>query len=477
MQSMPGVAACDDVRALECLRRAALVARPGIKLERRVLDAIPPSARFVLIGEASHGTEEFYRMRSKITKSLIEERGFHGVAVEADFPDAFRANMWVRGLGEDATAEESLHDFIRFPQWMWRNTAVRDFLTWLRMHNETQPGGTGAAAARVGFYGMDLYSLHSSAKHVVKFLETVDPPAAERAAARYRCFDKYGESATAYGMATAISHKASCAYEAIAALREVLQHNARHAEVSDGEVGQEMAFQAAANAAVVAGAEEYYRSMFFGDELTWNLRDSHFADTVSRIARHLERRLDREHASGDGEAKLVIWAHNSHVGDARATDMGQHRGEHNLGQLMRQQYGEEEVYSVGFTTHTGTVAAADEWDAPGQKKAVRKSMPGSYENLFHRVELPEFALSLRDADCQLREILQGPMLERAIGVIYRPRTERASHYFYARLTQQFDLVIHVDQTEAVRPLEPSHPSWEEEHIAKEDLPETYPFAL
>ena len=332
---MPGRAKHDDTHIIAAIRRAAVRPSVDTRLERRIVDAIPPSTRFVLIGEASHGTDEFYRMRAEFTQALIQERGFHAVCVEVDFPDAFRANMYARGLGGDATPEAALDDFIRFPTWMWRNTAVRDFLAWLRCHNDAVPG-QGAGPGKVGFYGMDLYSLHSSAKRVVEFLRGVDAPAAERAAARYRCFDRYGEDTMAYAQATAISHKASCAPEAVSVLLDVLGKTAEHATAADGEAGREAAFQAACNASVVAGAEQYYRNMFFGDELTWNLRDGHFADTVARVAAHVK---DREGCP----AKLVLWAHNSHLGDARATDMGQHRGEINLGQLMRERYPAQEV--------------------------------------------------------------------------------------------------------------------------------------
>lgn len=219
--------------------------------------------------------------------------------------------------------------------------------------------------------------------------------------------------------------------------------------------------------------------MYFGDELTWNLRDTHFAATINRIIDHLARRMAaRSHHTE--HPKLVIWAHNSHLGDARATDMGKRRGEVNLGQLMRERYGDEEVFSIGFTTHAGTVAAADDWGGEGEKKKVRKSMPGSYENLFHSVGLPRFALNFKsdpEAAEEAKVALGGPLLERAIGVIYRPQTERQSHYFYASLPEQFDMVVHVDHTNAVWPLEPAHASWEERHLAKEDVAETYPFGV
>ncbi len=519
--TMPGRPRDDGV--LRAIQRATLVPQPGKSLVRSTLDSIPPETNFVLIGEASHGTDEFYRLRGDITKALIAERGFNAVAVEADFPDAFRANLWVRGLSNDTSAEEALGDFIRFPTWMWRNTAVRDFLSWLRKHNDGVPGG-GADADKVGFYGVDVYSMHSSAARVVEYLKKVDPEAAPRVAERYQCFDRYGEDAQLYARATGLYGAPSCAQDALSALSDVLRNASARAQSADGEFGWEQQFAAECNAACVAGAESYYRNMFFGDELTWNLRDTHFADTVSRIPNHLTARMVRAGAEKDAQhplvAKIVVWAHNSHLGDASATDMGKMRGEINLGQLMRQRFGAQgKVFNIGFSTYHGTVAAADEWDSPGQKKHVRPGMPGSYEALFHEVGLPAFAVKLREEagkeggggggaakrvktsegagavagaggeetmekkkeeeqeEMHVRDALAGPLLERAIGVIYRPRTERQSHYFYAELSKQFDLMIHIDKTRAVKPLEPAHPSWEEEHLAKEDLPETYPFEL
>jgi len=526
---MPG--RTHDEGVIQAIKRAAMVPRPGQTFVRSVLDTIPPESQFVLIGEASHGTDEFYRLRGDITKALITERGFNAVAVEADFPDAFRANLYVRGLSNDTSPEEALGDFIRFPTWMWRNTAVRDFLSWLRQHNDNT-AGAGADADKVGFYGVDVYSMHSSAARVVEYLKRVDPEASRRVQQRYECFDRYGEDAQLYAKATGLYGAPPCSGDALAALAEVLRSASARAQAGDGELGWEQQFAAECNAACVSGAEQYYRNMFFGDELTWNLRDTHFADTVTRIQNHLTSRMVRAGRSGgDGgpdtaTAKVVVWAHNSHLGDASATDMGKMRGEINLGQLMRERYGavgssdsHSKVFNIGFSTNSGTVTAADEWDSPGQKKKVRPGMPGSYEALLHEVGIPAFALKLRAEgggskrlkscddgggekaegkkegkavavpEKELSEdeeriehrhmctALAGPLLERAIGVIYRPRTERQSHYFYAELPKQFDLMIHIDKTRAVKPLEPAHPSWEEEELAKEDVPETYPFAL
>lgn len=484
---MPYGRLTDDAATMQRIRKSVQILPHSpsksspIELASLIAANIPHHARFVLLGEASHGTDEFYRTRSRVTEILIEERGFDAVVVEADFPDAFRANLYVRGMSGgdvngDQTAEDALGDFIRFPQWMWRNTAVRDFLEWLKAHNAK--GG----ARNVGFYGMDVYSLHTSAAKVIAFLDNVDPEAANKVRERYACFDRFGDDSMAYAYAVGMAKAPACTDEAVQALTDVIAKRAQHAVAADGEVGRELQFAAECNAWVVAGAENYYRQMFFGDELTWNIRDTHFANTIGRIDDHLERR--RRRAGQEDPAKIVIWAHNSHLGDASVTDMGQRRGELNLGQLMRERYERGEVFNVGFTTHSGSVAAADEWDAPGQRKVVRPSLPGSYENVFHALGIPSFVLNFRNIETKkheeddlVKQALAGPMLERAIGVIYRPRSERQSHYFYADITQQFDLIAHIDETTAVTPLDPGHPSWEQEHLAKEDIPETFPFAI
>ena len=503
---MPGII-LDEASVVRSIRNLAMTPPPHPRSTTSaapsfahsiVANTIPDSTRFVLIGEASHGTDEFYRMRADITKVLIEERGFNAVAVEGDFPDCFRANLWVRNFSSstahdhhDTTPDDALSSFIRFPEWMWRNHAVKNFLQWLRRHNDTVQGISGAAANKVGFYGIDVYSLHTSAAKVVEYLKQAEPELANAVKRRYECFYRYGEGAQDYARAVGLFDAPDCANEAIAALKQVLENAARRAHTMDGELGWEEQFAAEMNSSVVADAEKYYRNMFYGDELTWNLRDTHFLHSVSRLHDHLTHRLARAASTTTTtttttkpEAKIVVWAHNSHLGDASATDMGQLRGEINLGQLMRERYGMETVFNIGFTTDHGHVAAADSWDTPGQRKAVRPGMPGSYEALLHRVGLPIFALALRplrereqEEHAELLKALNGPMLERAIGVIYRPQTERQSHYFYASLPRQFDLVIHVDKTKAVRPLEPAHPSWEEEHLAKEDLMETYPFGV
>jgi len=419
----------------------------------RLLDLVG-DARFVLLGEASHGTHEFYRERAEITKRLIAEHGFAAVAVEADWPDAARVNRYVRGAGADVDGMDALGDFRRFPTWMWRNTDVLEFIEWLRAHNDARPPD----APRTRWYGLDLYSLRASMDAVLRYLERVDPPAADRARARYACFDQYGDNARGYGFLTGTGLSRSCEDEAVGQLGELLRQTL--AAAGRNGLADDELFDAVQNARVVKDAERYYREMFVAEVSTWNLRDRHMADTLDALVTHLDRRL--------GRARIVVWAHNSHLGDARATEMSA-RGELNVGQLVRERY-RHEVVSVGFTTHHGTVTAASEWEGPVERKRVRPALADSYEAAFHGAGLARFLLQWRHGD-RVPDGLRDPALERAIGVIYRPDTERASHYFWASLAGQFDAVLHFDETRAVEPLERTA-RWQ-----AGDLPETYPFAV
>ncbi|MGZ5873929.1 MAG: erythromycin esterase family protein [Bradyrhizobium sp.] len=412
-------------------------------------------ARFALLGEASHGTHEFYAERAEITKRLIAEKHFSAVAVEADWPDAYRLNRYVRGTSDDVDAVEALADFRRFPTWMWRNTVVAEFIEWLRAHNDGLP----PRAEKVGFYGLDLYSLHASMKAVLQYLEKVDPEAAARARERYSCFDHVGEDAQAYGLMTRLNLSKSCEEEVIGQLLELQRRSADYAR-RDGRLADDELFYAEQNARLVKNAEAYYRSVFLEEVSSWNLRDRHMAETLDALATHLGRNGSR--------AKIVVWEHNSHLGDARATEMGQ-RGELNVGQLTREKYASEAVL-VGFTTHHGTVTAASDWGKSAERKRVRPALAGSYEALFHAARRDRFLLVLNDSDVILQQ-LGVPRLERAIGVIYRPETERQSHYFRARLAEQFDAILHFDETRAIRPLE-STAEWE-----AGELPDTFPFAV
>jgi erythromycin esterase-like protein len=415
---------------------------------QKVVDLIG-DAEFALLGEASHGTHEFYASRAAITKKLIVESGFRAVAVEADWPDAYRLNRYVRHESGERSAIEALGDFQRFPTWMWRNVVVVEFLEWLRDYNEGLPD-----ANKVGFYGMDLYALYTSIRAVVDYLQKVDPAAAKHARSLYSCFDAFGEDSQAYGHAAAFGIQ-SCEDEVVSQLVELKRRAGEYAS-RDGQIARDEYFVAEHNARLVKNAEEYYRTMFRGDVSSWNLRDRHMVGTLDAL---------RSHLSANGEpAKIAVWAHNSHLGDARATQMGK-RGELNVGQLIREQYGDRAVL-VGFTTSVGTVTAASDWDAPVELKRVRPALLDSYEHLFHEVSIPRFLLLLRAE--RVHSALLRPRLERAIGVIYRPETERASHYFQASLSSQFDAVLHFDHTTALRPLEVSA-GW-----VSHEAPETYP---
>jgi erythromycin esterase-like protein len=433
---------------------AAVVRQHAHLLEDEVaasqfLDAIDEHASIVLIGEATHGTHEFYRLRADLTRLLIERRGFTIVAAEADWPDAYRANRWVRLQGDDDTAEAALSDFTRFPRWMWRNREVVRFLRWLRGHNAGRP-----LPQRVGFYGLDLYSLHRSIACVVEYLDKLDPVAARAARERYACFEMFGEDAQAYGYAA--SRLAVSCEDAVVEQLLTLQQRALDYARRDGWIAADDYFVAEQNARVVRDAEAYYRAMFRGGAASWNLRDRHMMATLEALRGHVRQT--------SGSERAVVWAHNSHLGDARATALGA-GGELNLGQLVRERHGTASCL-IGMTTHSGTVTAAAAWDAPAELKDIRPSLPGSYERLFHETGVPSFWLRLAEAPLR-RALSIPPRLERAIGVIYRPDSERASHYFAANLPEQFDLVLHVDETRALEPLE----RWSR-HDA--DLPETYP---
>jgi erythromycin esterase-like protein/predicted phosphoribosyltransferase len=411
-------------------------------------------ARVVLLGEATHGTHEFYRERAFITRRLIAECGFTAVAVEGDWPDAYRVNRYVRGVGRDEDSVESLGDFGRFPTWMWRNADVLDFLGWLRSYNDARPSNN-----RAGFYGLDLYSLRSSAQAVMAYLNKVDPDAAGRARMRYGCFDRFGDEMQQYGYAARFGLSRSCERDVVAQLLELHHQRAEYA-LRDGRVAPDDFFFAEQNARLVRNAEAYYRAMFGGQVESWNLRDRHMTETIGELLTFLDRIRPG--------ARLVVWAHNSHLGDARATQMGD-IGELNVGQLAREKFGSRAVL-VGFTTHQGTVTAASDWDGPAHRKHIRPSLAGSYERLFHEAGIPRFLLRLR-TDAELASALATPWLERAIGVLYLPETERQSHYFHARMSEQFDYVLHFDESRAVEPLERTH-LWE-----TGELVETYPSGL
>jgi protein-L-isoaspartate(D-aspartate) O-methyltransferase len=401
------------------------------------------SARIVLLGEATHGTSEFYRMRESITRDLIIKKGFRFIAIEADWPDAARVDHYVRHF-EYPPSEWTA--FARFPTWMWRNTEVRDFVNWLRKHN-----GTVERGKRVAFHGLDLYSLYDSIRSVLNYLDEVDPASAKIARERYGCLTPWQRDPATYGHAALTGSYPTCEAHVIRTLTDLLAKRRAYAE-RDGE----RFLDAEQNARLVANAERYYRIMYYGSRASWNLRDSHMFETLENLL-----------AFHGPDSKAVVWAHNSHVGNAAATEMAA-RGEHNIGQLCRKEFGEQ-AYLIGFGTHTGTVAAASEWDGPMEVQKVRPSLPNSYEQVCHATGRARFMLGLRG-----RGELCGPKalgkerLERAIGVIYRPETEMASHYFRANLPQQFDEYIWFDNSHAVTPLDAAEVT---------GLPDTYPFGV
>jgi erythromycin esterase-like protein len=437
----PPFSAFSDLQTtVEMLRSSAHPLTGGARDYDPLLDLIG-DARFVLLGEASHGTHEFYRQRAEITKRLICEEEFTAIAVEADWPDAYRINQYVRALGDAQEGIEALEGFKRFPTWMWRNADVLDFVGWLRSHNDGLP----TRAIKTGFYGLDLYSLYTSIEAVIQYLEKVDPASAREARARYSCFEYFAHDPQAYGLASSRSRAYSCENEAVQQLVE-LQRRAGEYARRDGRVAADEFFFAEQNARLAKNAEEYYRALYRGRVSSWNLRDQHMMETLQALVRHLTE-------TNGQQAKVVVWAHNSHLGNARATQMGE-RGELNLGQLVRETYGDEATL-VGFSTYTGTVTAASDWDRPAERKRVRPALRGSYEALFHAVGASRFLLTFQGQDDLAQELREPPRLQRAIGVIYRPETERQSHYFHAWLPDQFDAVLHFDETRAVEPLERS----------------------
>ncbi|MHB0855964.1 MAG: erythromycin esterase family protein [Anaerolineae bacterium] len=444
----------NESRLVEAVRNAALPLENLPEDLSPVLDWID-DASIVLLGEATHGTHDFYRTRALLTRRLIAEKDFCTVAVEADWPDANRVGRYVLGIGDGTTGIESLSGFERFPAWMWCNVEVLEFINWLKAFNRTAP----TDAEKVGFFGLDLYSLRASSEAVIRYLETKDPAAAQRARYRYACFDQFGEDPHAYGYAAAFGLDAACESEVVQQLVE-LSRSANALVQQDGSHARDEFFFAEQNARLVRNVEEYYRAQFAGRVSSWNLRDRHMAETLDALLDY-----DRQRR---GNAKVVVWAHNSHLSDARASEMAD-RGELNLGQLLRERHGSQ-VMSVGFTTYSGTVTAASNWGSAAERMWVRPALAESYEAVLHETLIPRFALSLRE-DNDAVDGLRQPRLERAIGVVYRPHSERLSHYLRVVLPGQFDALVHIDHTQALEPLDRS-PEWE-----KGELPEMLPFEM
>ncbi|TFK83604.1 hypothetical protein K466DRAFT_589596 [Polyporus arcularius HHB13444] len=445
-------------------------------------------AQVVLIGDASHGTYEFYAHRANITKRLIEEKGFTAVAIEADWPDAFRINIYIHGgqlrSGKIKNACDSLAEFERFPKWMWKNEVMPPFIEWLKQHNQKVSETTGDSSQTVSVYGMDLYSLHRSAQQVIDYLEKVDPEGAKTARKKYNCFERFGEDTMRYAYETQFGLKKDCHREVIENLKALLRDHHRiieqeMAETNDGRPREEQ-FVAEMNALVVKDAEEYYRTMMTEDVLSWNLRDDHFARTLARIAQFLGAE------KGSGTAKIVVWAHNSHVGDARATDMGKRRREINVGQRCREIFGDDQVFNIGFLTNRGTVTAAHNWDEPPHLQKMNPPIDSSIEAVFdkwadddcyvvtHRIATDEKGMAKKlPVSEDLSDFLNRPRYQRFIGVIYRRLTEIASHYSKCSVAQQYDAVAHVRKTRGIQPLE-QEDTWKG---PKAEQDQTFPFGL
>jgi erythromycin esterase-like protein len=402
--------------------------------------------RVVMLGEASHGTSEFYRSRAAISRHLIERHGFNLVAVEADWPDAAAVDRRIRL--RDGAPQPAEPPFQRFPTWMWRNREFAEFIGWVQRHNAGQP-----PESRVAFHGLDLYNLRASITAVLSYLDDVDPDAARTARERYACLTPWQQDPAHYGRAAMEPGFERCEQAVVQQCRDLLVRQLDYASQD-----KDSFLDAAQNARLVAAAERYYRVMYYGGAASWNLRDSHMFETLAQLL-----------AFNGPLSKVIVWAHNSHIGDARFTDMGMTRGEHNLGQLARQAWGEQ-VALIGQGTHAGSVAAAQDWDGDMEVMAVRPSRSDSYERLCHDTGVERFLLDLHpERHVELRQQLRVPRLERYIGVIYRPDTERWSHYAESVLSRQYDAWLWFDETRAVTPLDAAQPHG--------GTPETFPFGV
>ena len=430
---------------------AAQLERDAVALRRSALPATIDEladrcgdARVVLLGESTHGTHEFYALRAALSLRLLDRHGFAALAVEADWSSARPLDRYIRRQGADRSADEALAGFTRFPRWMWRNSVIRELVEDLRAMNATR-----TSAERIRLFGLDLYSMFASMTSVVEHLDPLDPDAAEAARRRYACFDVFGGDAQRYGLLATGDATPVCRDAVLAQLQEM---EARR-QVAPSKLHDE-AFLAEQDARVAANAERYYRDLYLGRASSWNVRDMHMAAMLDKIV---------EHVGGP----VVVWAHNSHVGDARASEMGD-SGEVSLGQLARERFGHD-ARLVGFTTSTGTVTAAPGWGDTAEHVPVRAPRADGTEALLSAVQLPSFALDLRAP--AVRDVLEPRRLERAIGVVYRPTTERVSHYFSASAADRFDLLVHLEETTALAPLEPVC-EWDET-----ELPQTYPTAV
>jgi erythromycin esterase-like protein len=419
--------------------RAAAVAIAGATGDYDPLMTLVGDARVVFLGESTHGTHEYYRERARITQRLILEKGFTAVAIEGDWPETARVNDWVRGRGSDANVTQALSGYSRFPQWMWANEDIGQFVTWMRAHNASRPAG-----GKVGLYGLDVYSLGPSSAAVIEYLQGVDPEAADEARRHYRCFAPSGGDPQQYGASLGSRDGRTCEAAGRAVLAMLQRRSATPPADPDA---RDALYSALRNAHSVVNAEEYFRTLYQGGQSTWNLRDQRMAEGVEALEAHLAGLTGRT-------PRVVVWAHNTHAGDARHTESAE-QGEHNIAQLVRERHGTAAV-SVGFFTHRGTVMAADDWDLPARTFTLRPALPGSTCDVLHAAVVRgaprNFLLVLRGAGAVADTLARG-RLQRAVGVVYRPDTERQSHYFLAQLSRQFDAAVFIDSSSAVRPLQ------------------------
>lgn len=402
-------------------------------------------ARVVLLGEASHGTHEYYTWRDRISRRLIQEKGFHFIAVEGDWPDCYLVNRWIKGADGDGSARGMLHGFERWPTWMWANEEVARLAEWLREHNRS----LSSDDAKVGFYGLDVYSLWDSMDVVTRYLEKVDPQAAARARGAYGCFDPYEEDVQDYAMATALV-PTTCEDEVVRILSDLRAKGPDYAEE-----GREAYFNAEQNALVARNAERYYRAMIRGGAQSWNVRDTHMIETLERLLQH--------HGP---DSKAIVWEHNTHVGDARATDMAR-AGMVNVGSLARERWGGD-VVIAGFSSHRGSVIAGSEWGAPMQRMPVPEAREGSWEHVFHEAGAHDKLVMMEDLDeVEAAEASRG---HRAIGVVYHPEREAYGNYVPSVLPFRYDAMLYIDHSHALHPLKMTGKM---EH----DPPETYPSGM
>lgn len=400
-------------------------------------------ARYVLLGEASHGTSDYYAWRARLTQRLIREKNFSFVAVEGDWPDCYRLNRYIKGY-EDAgdNAYEVLHNFQRWPTWLWANWEVVALTEWLHAYNANRP-----RPDRVGFYGLDVYSLWESLQAILEYLQEHEPAALAQARQAYLCFEPYRDNAQSYAWDTALV-PTSCEDEVVELLTAV-RRDVRHFLDDPEEL-----FNAEQNAEVLVNAERYYRTMLRGGPASWNIRDTHMTDTLDRLTEY--------HGA---DAKAIVWEHNTHVGDARATDMVD-AGMVNVGQLVRERHGDE-VVLVGIGSHHGDVIAGDEWGAPMQQMSVPPARASSWEDILHRAGRDDMLLLSDELADNASTI--APRGHRAIGVVYHPGREQFSNYVPTVLPKRYDAFLFIDETTSLHPM----------HLQPQETapPETYPWGV